>query len=538
MMKFPDTQKLNSPKIMTAFLAGLILFGFLFCSFSYGINLDQRSEQKILFSNIKSYLKIFGQENGSLYSELELQGILCIEDNIDRYNGMAVFYPAFPVYFINKTSPYIGMLVWQSYIFLIYSLGLVSLFSLLSSLFSNIKTAYLGTLLYFLTPRMFAEGHYNNKDMVLLSLLFCAMLCARMMWEKLSLKWIIGFSVAGAFVTNMKIIGLFIWGGMGLFILLSLIINKRMNLKVFGKAAVSLAVFVLVYMCITPASRFGLFSFWLFLTDSAKNFWWNDYVLFKGALFNKEITGIPADYLPTMILITVPVGILILFVIGLIGNVFDLIRHPSKIVSETGFCLACFVLCFIPLVYAIYNKTPVYNGWRHFYFTYAGFTLMSSCGIDLISRLFAKKKITEFVLWGYAAVLFIGILINHPYEYSFYNVFAGKDIETVYELDYWDMSFKQAYEFLLNESDGETFTVATISNPGKWGLENQYFSVRGKVRNRILFSDNWKDADYLIINPTYAYMYSNSEYEYIKTEFELIKEIDSYGNTICEIYKR
>lgn len=163
---------------------------------------------------------------------------------------------------------------------------------------------------------------------------------------------------------------------------------------------------------------------------------------------------------------------------------------------------------------------------------------MSSCGIDLISRLFAKKKITEFVLWGYAAVLFIGILINHPYEYSFYNVFAGKDIETVYELDYWDMSFKQAYEFLLNESNGETFTVATISNPGKWGLENQFFSVRGKVRNRILFSDKWQDADYLIINSTYAYMYSNSEYEYIKTEYELIKEIDSYGNTICEIYKR
>lgn len=538
MMKFPDTQKLNSPKIMTAFLAGLILFGFLFCSFSYGINLDQRSEQNILFSNIKSYLKILHLENKQLYTNLEQQGIVCIEESIEKDHGMAIFYPAFFVYYINITSPYTGMLFWQNYIFLIYSVGLVSLFFLLKSLFKDISTAYLGTLLFFLTPRMFAEGHYNNKDMVLLSLLFCTMLCARMVYEKLSWKWILGFSFTGAFVTNMKIIGLFIWGGIGMFILFALIMNKRMNLKVIRKVAVSLAVFVLAYMCITPASRFGLFSFWISLIDSAKNFRWNDYVLFKGSLFNKEITGIPADYLLTMILITVPVGILILFVIGLIGNVFDLIRHPSKIVSETGFCLACFVLCFIPLVYAIYNKTPVYNGWRHFYFTYAGFTLMSSCGIDLISRLFAKKKITEFVLWGYAAVLFIGILINHPYEYSFYNVFAGKDIETVYELDYWDMSFKQAYEFLLNESDGETFTVATISNPGKWGLENQFFSVRGKVRNRILFSDKWQDADYLIINPTYAYMYSNSEYEYIKSEYELIKEIDSYGNTICEIYKR
>jgi hypothetical protein len=326
---------------------------------------------------------------------------------------------------------------------------------------------------------------------------------------------------------------------MGMFILLALIMNKSINKKVIGKVAVALAVFVLVYMCITPASRFGLFSFWVFLIDSAKNFWWNDYVLFKGALFNKEITGIPADYLPTMMLITIPVGIIILFIIGLAGNIIDVIKHPSKLFSERGFCLACFVLCFFPLVYAIYNKTPVYNGWRHFYFTYAGFVLTAACGIDHLLGLFKKKKTTvQIVLCGYAMILFIGILINHPYEYSFYNVLAGNDIETVYELDYWDMSFKQAYEYLLDESVEETFTVATISNPGKWGLENQYFAVRGRTRNRILFCENWQDADYLIINPTYAYMYSVSEYEYVKSEYKLIESIDSYGNTICEIYGR
>ena len=248
MGKFADKIKLNNPKILTAFIAGLILFGFLFCSFSYGINLDQRSEQNILFSNIKSYLKILHLENKQLYTNLEQQGIVCIEESIEKDHGMAIFYPAFFVYYINLTSPYTGMLFWQNYIFLIYSVGLVSLFFLLKSLFKDISTAYLGTLLFFLTPRMFAEGHYNNKDMVLLSLLFCTMLCARMVYEKLSWKWILGFSFTGAFVTNMKIIGLFIWGGLGMFILLSLFMKKRINLKVIGKIVVSLAVFIIVYM--------------------------------------------------------------------------------------------------------------------------------------------------------------------------------------------------------------------------------------------------------------------------------------------------
>lgn len=534
-----DSKKLNNTKIMIAFLAILISFGFLFSCFSYGINLDQKSEQKILYSNIKSYLKIFGAENSALYSDLDLQGIICIEENIDRYNGMAVFYPAFFVYFINRTSPYAGMLLWQSYIYLICSLGLISLFFLLRSLCSDISSAYIGTLLYFLTPRMFAESHYNNKDMILVSLLFCAMLCGWKVYERLSLKWIILFSVLGAFIVNMKIIGLFIWGGIGLFIVLALIMNKRMKVGVILKIVLSLVLFAVIYMCVTPASRSGLFGFWRFLIDSSKNFWWNDYVLFRGALYNKEITGIPAVYLPTLMMITIPIGIIFMFVIGLICNVFDIIRHPSKLFSGTGYFLACFGLCTVPLIYAIYNKTPVYNGWRHFYFTYVGIILLASYGTDRLIDAFGKKKfVPSLAAVIYILVLLTGIIMNHPYEYSFFNVLAGNDIETIYELDYWDMSFKQAYEYLLEETGGDEFTVATVSNPGKWGLENQYFSVRGRERGRIRFSEEWQSADYLIINPTYAYMYANTEYEFVKSEYDLVKSFDSYGNTICEIYKK
>ena len=522
-----------------AFLAVLIFFGFAFNFFSYGINLDQKSEQKILFSNIKSYLKIFGCEDGLFYSELENDGIICIEDNIDKYNGMAVFYPAFFVYFINRTSPYAGMLVWQSYIFLIYSLGLVSLFFLLRSLFSDISTAYLGTLIYYLTPRFFAECHYNNKDIVQLSLLFCILLCGWKIYEKLSWKWVILFSVVGAFASNMKIIGMFTWCGTGLVVIFFLLMNKRLKPADFIKIFSSLILFVLVYMCITPACRSGLFTFWRFLIASAQNFWWNDYVLFKGALYNKEITGIPRAYLPTLMFITIPVGIIILFIAGLLLSAFDLIKHPSKIITETGYMFAGFGLSFLPLLYAVYSKTPVYNGWRHFYFSYAGIILIVSYCIDRLLDVFRKKKnIIVSVIGIYLLFLFTGILLNHPYEYSYFNVLSGENIETVYELDYWDMSFKQAYEYLLKNTDADSFTVASLSNPGKWGLENQYFAIRGRERNPIQFCEDWHEADYLIINPTYAFMYAGPDYEYVKNEYELIKEIDSYGNVICEIYKK
>ena len=539
-MKFiVDLKKSDNNKTIILFLTALILFGFLFSCFSYGINLDQNSEQKILYSNMKSYLKIFGQEDSELYSRLDNQGIICIEDNIDRFHGMAVFYPVFFVYYINQDTPYTGMLVWQTYIFLIYCLGLVSLFFLLKSLYTDISVAYFGTLLYFLTPRLFAEAHYNNKDMILISLVFCAMLCGWKVFEKTSWRWVVCFSVIGAFVSNIRVIGLFIWGGIGLFIIFMLVMNKKINANVILKILVSLALFVLLYICITPASRFGLFTFFRFLLDSAKDFWWNDYVLFRGELFNKTTTGIPLDYLPTMIILTTPVGVTVLFAIGLIAVVYHLIVKPSSLWGKNGYAFANCIICFVPLIYAVYNKTPVYNGWRHFYFSYAGIVLIASYSIDHIFKRFSAKKYIPYMVLGlYALFLFIGIVVNHPYEYCYYNVLAGKDIETLYELDYWDMSFKQAYEFVLDETKDEEFTVASISNPGMWGLENQYFSVRGRERGRIRFSEDWQSADYLIVNPTYAYMYGNTEYEFVKSEYELIKQIDSYGNVICEIYKK
>ena len=115
-------------------------------------------------------------------------------------------------------------------------------------------------------------------------------------------------------------------------------------------------------------------------------------------------------------------------------------------------------------------------------------------------------------------------------------------MENFYELDYWDMSFKQAYEVVLkyssdgnNSSDGNV-TIGTLSNPAFWGLEAQLCAVRGEDRMRIVLCDDWQNAQYLIINPMYAYMYDNDEYVWVKEHYELTDSLVSYGSIICEVY--
>ncbi len=142
---------------------------------------------------------------------------------------------------------------------------------------------------------------------------------------------IICFSLFGSLSSNMKIIGIFIWGMLGLYILLALIIKRQFNKDVAIKGIACVFLWLSSYIIITPACWTGLWEFWYYLFSSASNFRWNDYILFMGHMYNKNSTGIPKIYLPTMISLTIPVGILLLAGIGSIIQITSLIR---KVVSK------------------------------------------------------------------------------------------------------------------------------------------------------------------------------------------------------------
>lgn len=202
--------------------------------------------------------------------------------------------------------------------------------------------------------------------------------------------------------------------------------------------------------------------------------------------------------------------------------------------------------CLIPLGYVILSGTPVYNGWRHFYFAYMAILFLVAQGISWLLNKLKSPKIKKWlivILSTYVFFLATGIVIAYPYEYAYYNVLAGKNVEERYELDYWDMSFKQAYEKILPNPDeknsiNEKIRIGTISNPAYWGLEEQLKAIRGKQSMYVELCADFKDAEYIIINPTYALMYNPSDYTYIKENYILKHSITSYGNVICEIYHK
>lgn len=526
------------------FLTIIFVIG-LAAIFPYGAHIDQTSEQHILYSNLKVYAHCLGDSN-AFYQNLNAAGIIDITQSIEKDHGMAVYYPMAWIFFLNKTSPFIGNLLWHGYIYLLFFCGCTALFYLLSAIFNNHIVPIFTTLLFFFTPRMFAEGHYNNKDIILLSLVLCIAYFGWRVHQNKSWGNVVAFAFAGSLAANLKIIGAFIWGMAGLYIFLSLLAKRQFRKDMLLKMVGCITLWFGFYTLITPACWTGLFGFWQYLLESAQNFRWNDYVLFAGKMYNKNITGFPNMYLPVMILLTVPVGILLLAGLGAITMVPTLVKSRSKNAEGTWYLLTMTLSCLILLGYAVWSGTPVYNGWRHFYFVYMAVLLLTAQGISWLQDKFKKRNLQKWLsafLSVYVLILAVGIAMSYPHEYAYYNIFAGKNVVERYELDYWDMSFKEAYEKILPEPDAKEFPaerikIGTISNPAYMGLTAQFNAIRGKQQMWVEICYDYKEAQYLIINPTYALMYGASDYEYVQESYILQDSITSYGNVICEIYSK
>lgn len=524
------------------FLIILFLVGLL-ATFAYGVYFDQSSEQQILFSNIKEYAIQFGAGDSRLVQDMDAAGVIEISESVEKDHGIAPYYPAGIVWYINQVSPYAGSVFWHMYTFVLVFLGMISLFYLSKSLFHSEKLASFVTLLFFLTPRMFAESHYNNKDMVLLSLVFILFYWGWRLINETTWKSVVLFAIAGAFAFNVKIIGAWFFGIIGIYVLLYFICNKRFNKVILGKVCVCIVIWALTFILITPAcwnDIIGHIQYVIgFTVDFAR---WKSYILFNGQLIHEEITGMPQKYLPTLMLFTIPVGILCMVVVGGLFLLWDLVTNRFRnIWQREGYVGLILFAGMVPLAYAILASTSLYNGWRHFYFVYVSMIILAGYGIYRlyqVGQVRIKKSLLKGCAVVYVAVLAIPLIFNYSQANCYYNWLAGSHVENRYEMDYWNVSMWQGCKAVVADAKGaEQVSVSALNAATLYGVQENWNALPKEEQDKLLIVEQWESADYIIVNMTYAMMYNAEEYQYLQKEYELIRSITSYGNIVCEVYK-
>ena len=438
------------------------------------------------------------------------------------------------IYFISHLINHLIFLIANFYFFL-----------LIKDRFNNYIYGIAGAFFLFLSPRIFAESFYNQKDILFLSMFLISSYYAVSFIKKPSLKNSLLLAFSSALSIDIRIMGLMLIPILLFFVYVKYIKNKDSKLLLF----------TIIYLAILP---FTVILFWPYLwmdpwnnlieafnIMSSYGTRWGGYNLY----FGKYIlaSNIPWHYSLVWIFITTPILYLILFIYGFFHISLRLKNRLFKITNESNVNdvvasdneltdLFHYVTFILPIFLVISFNSTMYDGWRHLFFIYPSLLYISLKGLYLIKLNFFRKKFLNLFL---AIILFLSfttyeMIHYHPHQNVYFNLLVGKNVYKKFENDYWGLSNKQAFEFLLsNESKNTIF----IGSAGPISLENSKKILSLEERARLVIKPN-NEADYIIDNyRNWFGQYNKNRYK-IPDNFIIYKDILRRGRKIISIYKR
>ena len=508
----------------------------------YGIPPDENTEIGILMGNLREYLGLYFKEDSQIMYGFDANNYIPISQSIEIDHGQAAYYPISPLLYMAKTnqidiSSGSLSLIYHMYTYIISFTAVIAIFILVKDLFKNPVLALLCALMLFITPRFFGEMHYNNKDIVLLALVIYTC-CLGILATKYCRPFhIFLFSLLAALTANTKIVGLYVYGVIGVYYLVYTSVYKKWGDGPRIKAMLaSIAMFCTFYYLLTPAmwrDVTGFFDYCLFNAFQFSR--WDGLVLFEGEALSPVAGELPGRYLITLICITTPLFILGLAVLGAGRFLFCLAsgkqrKNQTDILLTTGMICLCTLL---PLLVASISKSIVYNGWRHFYFSYFGILALAFYGLELL--LGRWKKVSAFAVICLIAANTVQMAANHPYQFAYFNVMAGKDAGYRYETDYWGVSTRDALELILEDSpnDGAT-AISWGTDTTRLLLINAYNVLPTDEAMKVELVYDYSSADYIVVNSTRGIVYGTD----IPEDFYLMHTIEAYGVPLTDIYAR
>ncbi|TNE69639.1 MAG: tetratricopeptide repeat protein [Bacteroidetes bacterium] len=169
-------------------------------------------------------------------------------------------------------------------------------------------------------------------------------------------------------------------------------------------------------------------------------------VLYDGE--NVKSNQTPWHYLVRWIELTIPLAA----VLGFLGSL-ALLPRLLKRYQPLWIGLVYFAAIF-PVVYVIYKKSNVYDGWRQLTFAYPTLAVAAALFWNELLNLFSGKKVVQYATYGLLALLLsdaaIFIAANPKIPYVYFNPLAGgvKGAYGKYETDYWGVSIRQGIEWM------------------------------------------------------------------------------------------
>ena len=251
-------------------------------------------------------------------------------------------------------------------------------------------------------------------------------------------------------------------------------------------------------------------------------------------------TPLPWHYVPLWLVITTPLLYVAAFIVGLCVFLAGFIRNPFDYIfgDQPRRRETIFVLCFfLPLCAVIALHSVLYNGWRQMFFIYPAFLMISLSGLTstfgfIRTKLHSGSRASQY--------LFVGIIVfsvsstaysmikNHPYQNVYFNALVREEAgyaASHFDLDYWGLSYRKAFEYILSHDDEDVIPVKVA---GAIGKHNALLLDKAK-RERLRFVETRERANYYVTQET------GSEEDFLRGRE--VYSITVEGSKIIRVYR-
>ena len=420
---------------------------------------------------------------------------------------------------------------------------MISFYKICQIRFENWYISLIGVLIIFLSPRILANSFYDPKDIPFLSILIFSLHFGLVFFNKLNFKNMIYFAIFNAFVIS----GVRIYGIISpLLVISSILIYNFLNKESFKKELIFvlyLILFTLFFSIIikptlweNPLSNF--ISSFKYLSEFGEV--WIIPNLFFGEIVSAK--DVPWYYSIVWISITTPIFYLILFIIGILIYLKNLFQYFIKNFSNKKFYFDTifFSIIIIPLIGSIILRESSFNSWRHLYFIYPYFVIFCLIAINLIMDFLKKNSLSLYFNYLIIIILVINlswIIKNHPFQYSYFNILAGKNLNQKFDIDYWGLSFKQNLEYILDNDERKKITIVSNSINKPIHFKNSLSKIN---RKRFIFDQKNPNPDYIITNFFLDDIkkYRTFDDNFIDKEYYVFSEILVDGESINTVFKK
>ncbi len=373
----------------------------------YGVHYDELTQRSIGIENAR-YIAGWGK-----YEDVTQH----------KYFGPLFETPAYLLEQLVFTSPMqTKLLLRRALLFSIFLLSVFGVYRIGRRLYQHQATAMLTAMVYACWPRLFAEAHYNSKDVFFLCMGVFVLWALSAAIQKGKFPWV-ACMLAGM-ASTVRIAGVFyfisvIW----------ILLHYRFDVKRKYAVFMAICIFILSWYLVYPAVWKTPWESFIGILRYADENPWPSPTMLAGKLMMPG--NVPAYYAFLWMLVTLPLIYIVLFFAGFYTSI--------KIFKKSLMVQYIIILFLITVAYLIIQKPTLYNGWRHVYFIYIPIVLLVGLYVDTIILKIDFKRIIAISV--YLPVL---LLYNMKHDYVYFNVVKNIWKPGSFSMDYWGVSARDA----------------------------------------------------------------------------------------------